>query len=75
MDKSDLLKIPMEISIGGIYFPPILLAIVIGTCLSWGIAILLKKLNLTEYIWYPALFFFALIVICTWFVIYLFIPI
>ncbi|HHH43420.1 MAG TPA: DUF1656 domain-containing protein [Gammaproteobacteria bacterium] len=60
--------IPMEISIGGIYFPPILFAILLAVLLAGVIARLLNHFNLTRFIWHPPLFFVALSVICTWFV-------
>jgi len=58
-------SIPMEISIGGIYFPPIMFAILLGILLAGIIAKLLNKLNLARFIWHPPLFFLALAVVCT----------
>ena len=58
-------SIPMEISIGGIYFPPIMFAILLGVLLAGIIAKLLNKLNLARFIWHPPLFFLALAVVCT----------
>ena len=43
-------NIPMEISIGGIYFPPIMFAILLGVLLAGVIAKLLNKFNLTRFI-------------------------
>ena len=62
MDYADL---PIEAAIGGVYFPPILLATVSGVVLAWVITRLLNRLGLSQYIWYPPLFFLALAVICT----------
>jgi len=61
-------SIPMEISIGGIYFPPIMFAILLGIVLAGVVAKLLNRFNLTRFIWHPPLFFVALSVITTWFV-------
>jgi hypothetical protein len=61
----NMATIPMEISIGGIYFPPIMFAILLGVLLAGVFARLLNRLNLTRYIWHPPLFFIALSVICT----------
>ena len=61
----DTTNIPMEISIGGIYFPPIMFAILLGVILAGIIAKLLNKFNLARFIWHPPLFFLALAVVCT----------
>ncbi len=55
----------MEIAIGGIYFPPILFAILLGIVLAGIVAKLLNRFNLTRFIWHPPLFFIALTVIST----------
>ena len=59
-------NVPMEISIGGIYFPPIMFAILLGVLFAGIIAKLLNRFNLTRFIWQPPLFFIALSVVCTW---------
>ena len=56
----------MEISIGGIYFPPIMFAILLGVLFAGIIAKLLNRFNLTRFIWHPPLFFIALSVVTTW---------
>jgi len=68
-------NIPMEISISGIYFPPIMFAILLGILLAGVVAKLLNRFNLTRFIWHPPLFFVALSVICTWFVDLFIIPV
>jgi len=68
-------NIPMEISIGGIYFPPIMFAILLGILLAGVVAKLLNRFNLTRFIWHPPLFFVALSVICTWLVDLFIIPV
>ncbi|RLA24033.1 MAG: DUF1656 domain-containing protein [Gammaproteobacteria bacterium] len=67
--------LPIEQSIGGIYYSPILSASIFGFLLAWVIARVLNRFRLAHYIWYPPLFFLALTVICTGLVGQLFIPI
>ena len=57
--------VPMEIAIGGIYFPPIMFAILLAVVLAGVVAKLLNRFNLTRFIWHPPLFFIALTVVCT----------
>ena len=61
----DTTNIPMEISIGGIYFPPIMFAILLGVLLASVIAKLMNRFNLARFVWHPPLFFLALAVVCT----------
>ena len=68
-------NVPMELAIGGIYFPPVMLAILLGVLLAGVLAKLLNRLNLTRFIWHPPLFFVALTVVCTRLVGLLIIPI
>ena len=58
-------NVPAEIAIGGIYFPPVMFAILLGILFASLLAQLLNRLNLTRFIWHPPLFFVALAVICT----------
>lgn len=57
-------NIPMEIAIGGIYFPPVLFATLLSVLLAAMVAGLLNRFNLTRFIWHPPLFFVALTVVC-----------
>ena len=68
-------NIPMEISIGGIYFPPVMFAVLLGVVLAGIVARLLNRFNLTRFIWHPPLFFVALSVVCTRFVELFIIPV
>ena len=67
--------LPIEVSICGIYFSPILLATVLGVMLAWVITRLLNRFRLAQFIWYPPLFFLALAVICTGLVSFFIIPV
>ena len=58
-------NIPGEIAIGGIYFPPVMFAVLLGVLLAGIVARLLNRLNLTRFIWHPPLFFVALTAVCT----------
>lgn len=67
--------LPSEISLGGIYFPPLLFAAMLGVLMAWLITRILNRLDMARFVWYPPLFFLALSVICTGFVGYFIIPI
>lgn len=67
--------IPRELSAGGVYFPPLLLASLLGVLMAWAITRLLNRYDLARFVWFPPLFFLALAVICTGFVGYFIIPI
>ena len=68
-------RLPIETSIGGVYFPPILLATILGVLMAWCITRLLNRFGLAEFIWYPSLFSLALAVICTGLVSFFIIPV
>ncbi len=58
-------NIPSEFAIGGVYFPPLLLASVLGVLAAWVMAMLLNRYRLTRIFFYPPLVFLALAVIFT----------
>jgi len=58
-------NIPVEVSLGGIYFPPVMITILLGVLTASLIATLLNRFRLTRFIWHPPLFFVALSVLCT----------
>ncbi len=57
--------IPHEFTIGGIYFPPLLIAGILGVLASALTAMLFNRLRLSRYIYNPPLVFLALAVIFT----------
>ena len=57
--------IPSEVAIAGVYFPPLLLASILGTLAAAFIARALNYFGLSRYVWHPPLFFVALAIICT----------
>lgn len=67
-------KIPVEISVGGIYFPPVLLVIVIACIMTLITIAFFNRYQLLNYVWYPQLFFVALTVIYIWGINLLWIP-
>jgi hypothetical protein len=57
--------VPTEFNLGGIYFPPLLIAALLGVVLAWVSARLLNRYRLSKYFAYPPLVFIALSVIYT----------
>ena len=57
--------IPKEFTIGGIYFPPLLIAGFIGVLAAALTAMLLNRYRLSRFIYNPPLIFVALAVIYT----------
>ena len=57
--------IPSEFVIGGVYFPPMLIAGLLGTAVAWLTAMLLNRYRLSRFFAYPPLVFLALAVIYT----------
>ena len=57
--------IPHEFFIGGVYFPPILIAASLGVVLAAWTAIALNRYRLSRFFFYPPLVFVALAVIYT----------
>lgn len=60
-----MLFIPKEFTIGGVYFPPLLIAGILGVTLAVLTAMLLNRFRLSRYFFYPPLVFLALAVIYT----------
>jgi hypothetical protein len=58
--------IPKEFTIGGVYFPPLLIASILGVLAAGLTAMLLNRYRLSRYFFYPPLVFVALAVIYTW---------
>jgi len=57
--------IPKEFTIGGVYFPPLLIAGILGVAATVLTAMLLNRFRLSRYFFYPPLVFLALAVIYT----------
>ena len=57
--------VPSELAVGGVFFPPLLIAAVLGTAAAVLTAMLLNRYRLSRYFYYPPLAFLALAVIYT----------
>jgi hypothetical protein len=57
--------IPKEFTIGGVYFPPLLIAGILGVTAAVLTAMLLNRFRLSRFFFYPPLVFLALAVIYT----------
>jgi len=57
--------IPSEFALGGIYFPPLLIASMLGVVAAVVTAMLLNRYRLSRFFFYPPLVFLALAVIYT----------
>ena len=66
--------VPSELSVGGVYLPPMLVAAMLGVFLAYLTAHLLNRYRLSRYLFYPPLVFVALTVLYTVAVGYVFIP-
>jgi hypothetical protein len=57
--------VPHEIAIGGVYFPPILIAAILGTLAALATGRALDRVRLSKYFFYPPLIMLSLAVIYT----------
>ena len=57
--------IPHEFTIGGIYFPPLLIAGILGVLAAMFTAMLLNRYRLSRFLYNPPLVFVALAIIYT----------
>ena len=60
-----MLAVPSEVSIGGVYMPPLLVSGVLGVLVAYCIAKQLTRRRLFRHFAAPALVFVALAVLCT----------
>jgi hypothetical protein len=58
-------KIPSEISLDWVYFPPFLLTVVLGYLCAFALTRLLNTTGLSRFFWSPGLAFVALWVLLT----------
>jgi hypothetical protein len=57
--------VPSEFNLGGVYFPPLLIASLLGATLAWLTVRLLNRYRLSRFMFYPPLIFVAIAVIYT----------
>lgn len=67
--------IPCEFAIGGVYFPPLLIASILGVMATMPTVQLLNRYRLSRIFFYPPLVFLALAVIFTCLIGTFFIPV
>jgi hypothetical protein len=60
-----ILPIPHELSIGGVYLPPLLVAAILGVLLALFSARLLNRYQLSQYFFYPPLVLLAMMTVYT----------
>jgi len=70
-----MLLVPAEVSIFGVYFPPLLLAGGLGVLAAALTVLTFNRYRLSRYFYYPQLVFLALTVIYTGVIGTLFIPV
>ena len=63
MEILSTLPIPSEFAIGGVYFPPLLIASILGVAAAALTALALNRYRLSRFFFYPPLVFVALAVI------------
>ena len=66
--------IPSEFVIGGVYFPPLLIAALLGVVMAWLTAQLLNRYRLSRFFAYPPVVFLAMAVVYTVFLATFLIP-
>ena len=57
--------IPSELALGDVYFPPMLIAGLLGAAAAWFTAMLLNRYRLSRFFAYPPVVFLSLAVIYT----------
>jgi len=57
--------IPSEFTLGEVYFPPLLIASLLGIIMAWLSGLLLNRYRLSRFFFYPPLVLIALSVIYT----------
>lgn len=60
-----MIGVPSEFAIGGVYFPPLLVASILGVVAAVVTAFLLNRYRLARVFFYPPLVFLALSIIYT----------
>ncbi len=57
--------IPSEFTLGEVYFPPLLIASLLGATMAWLTALLLNRYRLSRFFFYPPLVLLALAILYT----------
>ena len=64
-DETVMQYIPSEFALGGVFFPPLLIAGILGVASAVVTAFLLNRYRLSRFFFYPPLVFLALAVVYT----------
>ncbi|RLE20609.1 MAG: DUF1656 domain-containing protein [Actinobacteria bacterium] len=67
--------IPSEVAIGGVFFPPLLLASILGVVAATLTVMLLNRYRLSRFFYYPPMIFLAMAVVYTGLIGTFFIPV
>ncbi len=67
--------IPSEFAIGGVFFPPLLIASILGVTAAVSTAFVLNRYRLSRFFFYPPMVFLALAIIYTGVIGTFFIPV
>ena len=57
--------VPSEVALGGVYFPPLFLASLLGIIAAMVTALVLNRYRLSRFFYYPPIVFLSLAVIYT----------
>lgn len=57
--------IPREFALGGVFLPPLLVAGILALGLAWVTALILNRLRISRFFFYPPLVYVALLVLYT----------
>lgn len=61
----DYFLLPIEISVLGVFMPPLLPATILGALVAVAVVRLLTHYNWIRFVWHPPLFFLAMVTIWT----------
>jgi len=53
-------SIPVDVSYGGVYIPPLFFVVLFGVISAYAISAILNRTGLSRYFWHPPLAFVAL---------------
>ncbi len=74
-EENVMVFIPSEFAIGGVFFPPLLIASILGVTAAVSTAFVLNRYRLSRFFFYPPMVFLALAIIYTGVIGTFFIPV
>ncbi len=60
--------VPHELAIGDVFFPPLLIAAILGAVAAWLTVLALNRYRLSRFLYAPPIMFFAMMIIYTGFI-------